>query len=387
MIQVIVKSGHVLPLWKGHPWVFNESIKQIQGVPKAGEVVDVFDEKQNFIGRGWYSPASQIRVRLLTRKEEEEVATPEFFKQRIQSAVYLRKSILQLDAQSNSYRVIHSEGDRLPGLVADWYDGILVVRISTIGMYQNVELLRTLFKKILEPRAIFFFYDAYLKKEGLPDFPEVTTDQQVVIQENGCSYQTQIGFQKTGFYLDQRANRRTFREIAFGKVLDAFCFCGGFGINALKGRGESVTFVDSSAQAITQTKQNLDRNELVGECIQDDIHRLMNAWKAQGRTFHTICLDPPKFVAQKAHLKQGLKKYQAINQLAFSILEPKGLLFTFSCSGGVEEEEFLRMVNTSAIAAKREIQILKRLSQGDDHPFLPACPQSIYLNGLVVLVY
>lgn len=387
MLHVIVKSGHALPLWKGHPWIYKESIKKIQGVPKAGEVVAVFDEQHHFIGQGWFSPASQIQIRLLTRDEREDVTAPIFFEQRIRDALHLRISVLHLETKTNSYRLIHSEGDRLPGLIADWYDGILVARISTIGMYQQTELLRSLFQQILSPKNIFFFYDAYLKKEGLPHIPEVMTDQQVLIQENGCVYQTQIGFQKTGFYLDQRANRHYFQETAFGKILDAFCFSGGFGINGLKGRGTSATFVDSSAQAIAQTQKNLEKNSLSGECVQSDVHRCLEQWKQERRTFHTICLDPPKFVAQKAHLKPGLKKYQALNQLAFSLLEPKGLLFTFSCSGGVDEEEFLRMINTAAIEANREIQILKRLSQGEDHPFLPACPQSIYLKGFVVLVH
>lgn len=386
MGKVILHPKSVLPVRKGHPWVFRESIRRIEGQPTPGSIVSVFDEQQNWIANGWFSPFSQIQVRLLSWDRNEPLENGQFLETRIRQAIDLRRVRLQLDKQTNSFRVIHSEGDRLPGLIADWFDGVLVVGISTWGMYLYQEKIEQILQNYLAPKQIFFFHDAFLKKEGLDVLPPVFPERDVDILEHNCSYRTRIGFQKTGFYLDQRDNRQLFRQFAFGEVLDAFCFAGGFGVQALKGQAEKVLFLDSSSQALEQTKINLELNQVSGECLRADVHHQFNLWKAEGRRFDTICLDPPKFVSQKSHLKQGLKKYQAINQLALSLLRPEGVLATFSCSGAVDEHLFLRMLSDAASSIKRDIQVLMRLQQAPDHPFLPSCPQSVYLKGFLLRV-
>ncbi len=376
----------------GHPWIFSGAAKEIPDcIP--GEIVEIRDSNGHFLAKGYINPKSQILVRILSFKEIEKIDDA-FIKRRITDALTLRSSLIK-DKTTDSFRLINAEGDLLPGLVVDKYRDVLVVQILTAGMERFRGVILDTLKEHIKPLCIYEKSDLLMrKKEGLeaqngPLFGSLSNP--VEILENGIKFlvDVEVG-QKTGFYLDQRDNRKELGKFALGKkVLNVFSYTGGFSIYALTNGANFVLNVEFSENAVEMAKKihmlNGIHDERQGYIIGDAFEVLRDLL-SHSKQFDIIILDPPKFAQSQSQLKNAIRGYKDINLLGIKLLKPGGLLFTFSCSGSVDIDLFSKIINWSAMDAKKSIQIVKRLSQPIDHPFLPNFPESEYLKGLVVRV-
>jgi 23S rRNA (cytosine1962-C5)-methyltransferase len=394
MNRVILKPGRERSPLRGHPWIFSGAIARVAGKPTAGATVEVFSQAGQCLGRGAYSPASQIRVRIWTFTEQEAIDTA-FFRRQIQSAL-ARREALQIPRRSHAYRLISAESDGLPGLIVDRYGGFLVCQFLSVGVEQWKHEIVPQLAALDEVRGIYERSDVEVrKKEGLGQTRGLLWGEEppalLEIEEQGLKFLVDVRQgHKTGFYLDQRDNRRLVRERSAGKaVLNCFAYTGGFGLAALQGGAEQVTNVEDVAGLIELTERNLTLNGFdPGRCsnLKADVFRLLRQYQEQGRSFDLIVLDPPKFAESQGHLQRASRGYKDINRLAFKLLRPNGLLFTFSCSGLMKPELFQKIVADAAIDAGRDGQILQWLGQAPDHPVRLQIPESHYLKGLLVTV-
>ncbi len=395
MASVTLRAGRDKSLRHRHPWVFSGAIASVSGDPEAGGIVDVLDARGSFLARGYYNEQSRIRVRVLTW--DDRPVDDEFWRSRVSAAVARRASLMG-DADGNACRLVHAEADLLPGLVADRYGDVVVVQFLTAG----VERARSAILDVLEgdtgARCVFERSDtASRTREGLKASVQCVrgdaglAEDAVTIVENGLSFRVNVGTgQKTGFYLDQRRNRALVSPLASGKsVLDAFCNTGGFGVGTLCAGAASVVFLDSSAPALQTLRANLDANgcdSTAVEVIQADAFEMLRSLRDTGRRFDLIVLDPPKFALSRHQLDKALRAYKDINMLAMELLVPGGTLATFSCSQAVDAASFTMAVSWAAMDARRDVQILQRLGQAEDHPVLVSFPESEYLKGLLCRV-
>lgn len=392
MKKVILKPGREKSLLQRHPWVFSGAIDKIIGNPGMGETVVVCDSHGGFLGWGAYSPASQIRVRIWSFDEEEKVSG-EFFYNRIISALLVRKGSFH-SHNTDAYRLAHAESDGLPGLVIDRYADWLVVQFLSAGAdYWKKEIVSILSE--LGVKGIYERSDVDVRRlEGLNETRGVLWGEEppskVLVKENGFQFAVDIRTgQKTGFYLDQRVNREKVREYCQGKdVLNCFCYTGGFTVYALAGGANSVVSIDSSDVALTLADENVKLNQLPGErngWVEADVFLALRRFRDEGRSFDLIVLDPPKFASTAAQAQRAARGYKDINLLAIKLLKPGGILFTFSCSGGITAELFQKIVAGAAIDARADALILERLHQSPDHPVLLTFPEGEYLKGLVCI--
>lgn len=389
LARLILKDGRQKSLLRRHPWVFSGAIARVEGEPQTGVTVAVQDAHGEFMALAAYSPASQIRARVWSWSPEE-LPDADFFRQRIQQSVLLRQPLL---AETNAVRLVHAESDGLPGLVVDQFGDVLVVQLLSAGAefwrQQIVEGLAAL----PGVETIYERSDAEVRRlEGLVERSGLLWGRQapepVQIRENGLEYQVSIeGGQKTGFYLDQRANRLQLRQQAAGRhAMDCFSFTGGFAINALQGGAASVTLVESSEEALALAESNLALNGFTQEkyeLVQADVFQQLRKYRDAGRSFDLIVLDPPKFAPTRKQVQQAARGYKDINLLAFKLLNPGGLLYTFSCSGGVDAPLFRQIVAGAALDAGVQAQVVNRLHQDSDHPVALNFPEGEYLKGLV----
>jgi 23S rRNA (cytosine1962-C5)-methyltransferase len=396
MKRMNLKKGREKAVLRRHPWIFSGAVRDVEGEPESGETVDIIDHHGGFLARGAYSPDSQIRARIWTW-EESEAIDEEFFRQRIQGAIALRKRWVE-SPDTSAYRLIHAESDNLPGLVVDKYNQTLIIQILSAGMErwrdQIIEILAESLDQ--EPECIFERSDVAVRAlEGLRERIGVChgalPDQPMVISENGLKFKANlITGQKTGFYLDQRDNRQFCREISGGKsVLNCFAFTGGFTVTSLAGGAESVLSIDSSTEAIEMAKENVALNQQPQErCrwIIGDVFEELRTLRDKAESFDMVILDPPKFAPTASQAKQAARGYKDINLYAFKLLNPGGILMTFSCSGGIDEAFFQKIVADAALDAGVDARILFRLSQAPDHPTHLAFPEGRYLKGLVIQV-
>jgi 23S rRNA (cytosine1962-C5)-methyltransferase len=384
--------GREKSLLRRHPWVFASAIQDLNRSPEMGETVQVLSAKGEFLAWGAFSPLSKIRIRVWSW-DLDTVINEEFFDRSIEQATALRK-ILDLEQISNAYRLVHAESDNLPGLIVDRYDDKLVVQFLASGVeYWRKALVGLLVDKF-KPYCVYERSDADVRQlEGLPlQSGVIYGEEPPVMQkiyENDISYYVDIRLgHKTGFYLDQRANRRRLRNYVLNKdVLDCFSYSGGFSINALKGGAQTVLAIDASADALLLSKQNLQLNALPVEKIdwlEGDVFQVMRKLRDQSRSFDVIILDPPKFAPTSAQAERAAPGYKDINLLAFKLLRPGGNLITFSCSGGVSTELFQKIVADAALDAGVHAQILEHLHQGADHPIGLNFPEGQYLKGFVI---
>jgi 23S rRNA (cytosine1962-C5)-methyltransferase len=302
---------------------------------------------------------------------------------------------LNVTGQSNAYRLIYAESDGIPGLIVDRYDDVLVLQSLTAGSEFWKETLADLLLAETGLSIIYERSDADVRElEGLETkvglLRGTLPDSQITIHENGLKFNVNLGSgHKTGFYLDQRANRQRLRELARDKdVLDCFCYTGGFTINALAGGARSTLSIDSSADALALAKENVELNSLRAEktnFLEGDIFQLLRKFRDENRSFDMIILDPPKFAPTAAQAERAARGYKDINLLAFKLLRAGGMLVTFSCSGGVDAGLFQKIVAGAALDASVEAQIVEHLSQGPDHPVSLHFPEAAYLKGLVCL--
>jgi 23S rRNA (cytosine1962-C5)-methyltransferase len=356
----------------------------------AGATVDLLSFNGDFLARAAYSPTSQIRARVWTF--EDEPVDAEFFRRKIHAALGMRRK-LKVESQTNAIRLIHAESDGLPGLIVDRYGDVLVLQSLTTGSEFWKETIADILLEEMGLSTIYERSDADVRElEGLP--PKVgvlrgsTLHDPLIITEHGLQFQVDLqGGHKTGFYLDQRANRLKVRELAQGRdVLDYFCYTGGFTVNALAGGAKSVLSVDSSADALKLCRENVALNDIPvtrHTSLEGDVFQLLRKFRDEGRSFDMVILDPPKFAPTSAQVEKAARAYKDINLLAFKLLRAGGILVTFSCSGGVDAALFQKIVAGAALDAGVEAQIVEHLSQAADHPVLLSFPEGAYLKGLV----
>jgi 23S rRNA (cytosine1962-C5)-methyltransferase len=392
MADVILKPGREKSLLRRHPWIFSGAIREAEKDIASGSSVDLLSSDKRFLARASYSPASQIRARVWTF--EDEVIDREFFRRKIRSSLATRQK-LQVEDQSNAYRLIYAESDGIPGLIVDKYNDVLVFQSLTAGSEYWKETLADLLLEETGLTTIYERSDADVRGlEGLE--PKVGslrgTNPQlpITITEHNLKFSVNLATgHKTGFYLDQRRNRTRVRELAKDReVLDCFCYTGGFTVNALAGGAKSVLSVDSSADALELCKENIALNNLSLDkhsSLEGDVFQLLRKFRDESRSFDMIILDPPKFAPTSAHAEKATRAYKDINLLAFKLLRPGGILVTFSCSGGVDSALFQKIVAGAALDAGVEAQVVEHLSQGADHPVSLHFPEGTYLKGLVCL--
>lgn len=389
---VILKPKKEYSLEKRHPWVFSGAIQSRHGKPRSGDRVSVRTAEGEWCGWGHYTKGQTIAVRMLDFSSS--IPTADFWTMRLKSALDWRENLNLIQGEAtNCCRLVHGEGDGLPGLILDWYDGVLVMQLHTMGMLNErmeivgalVELLGNRLVAIYDKSAkVLSRHHGIEHKDGVVwgALPEL-----VEARENGNLYEVDVvEGQKTGFFLDQRDNRRLLSEHAMGKrVLNVFSYTGGFSVSALSAGAASVTSLDSSARALEVGERNVQRNG--GGNRHDSIEAdALEYFKSDLPDFDVIVLDPPAF-AKSAHAKQSaIQAYQRLNASALSRMRKGTLLFTFSCSQAVDEEHFKRAVLGAALRSNKEVQILKRLQQPSDHPIAGGHPEGNYLKGLLLRV-
>lgn len=387
MNKVYLKRGKEESLLRFHPWIFSGAIHHTDNGIEEGELVRVVTENGDFIAVGHYQQGS-IAVRVLTFNEVE--IDDQFWESRLQSALDMRLSIgLANNPQTNAYRLVHGEGDLLPGLIIDVYGDTAVMQAHSIGMHLSRHAIAQALAKVMKNRVSNIYY----KSETTLSFVEPEngfllgeTDNNIAVENGLKFYVDWLRGQKTGFFVDQRENRALLEKYSADKnVLNMFCYTGGFSFYAMRGGAKSVHSVDSSAKAIELTRRNVELNfpgDSRHEAFCEDAFKYLD--KIQG--YNLIILDPPAFAKHRGALHNALKGYTRLNQKAFEKIEKGGILFTFSCSQVVTKEHFRNAVFTAAALAKRKVRILHQLHQPADHPINIYHPEGEYLKGLVLYV-
>jgi 23S rRNA (cytosine1962-C5)-methyltransferase len=393
MNSLWLKPGRERSLLRRHPWIFSGAVEKIKGNPAAGETLEVLASNGQFLARAAYSPTSQIRARVWTFDPDEPVDA-DFFRRRIQTAAAARR-ILDVPRESDSYRLIYAESDGLPGVIVDRYSQILVIQFLSTGAEAWRETILDQLVEVTGLTMAFERSDADVRElEGLaPRTGSVRGNigqPLIPIRENELDFQVNIKEgHKTGFYLDQRPNRRRVREMVKDRdVLDCFCYTGGFSVNALAGGARSVLSLDSSSEALTLCRQNVGMQpafEARHQVMEGEVFQTLRKFRDEDRHFDAVILDPPKFAPTAAHAEKAARGYKDINLLGFKLLRPGGLLITFSCSGGVDAPLFQKIVASAALDAGVNARIVEHLTQGSDHPVALTFPESAYLKGLVCL--
>ena len=396
-MKIHLKAGRERSLLRRHPWVFSGAIDKIYGSPVSGDTVQVRASDGRFLAWAAWSPQSQIRARVWSF-EEPDLPGSELLRGRIEQALALRRALGLQEAtghdSTRALRLVHGEADRLPGFIVDRYGDTLVAQVLSAGIERWRDLLADTLLEQTGCARIYERSDADVRElEGLPartgamrgDAPAVPLE----IVEHGLRYAVDvIGGQKTGFYLDQRDNRRRIRELAAGRdVLNCFCYTGGFSLAALAGGAQSVASVDSSGPALALARRSVQTNgfdALRTEWIEADVSRYLRDARSQGRSFDLVVLDPPKFAPTEKHAPAAARAYKDINLNALKLLRPGGLLATFSCSGGVSADLFQKIVAGAAADAAASATLLERFHAAPDHPVLLEFPEGEYLKGLLL---
>jgi 23S rRNA (cytosine1962-C5)-methyltransferase len=391
--QITLKAGRERSVLQRHPWIFSSAITLTERVPPDGAVVDVYSSGGDWLARGTWSGKSQIQVRLWTWNQDDTIDA-DLIERRITRAIEGR-SALTNDPATNAYRVVFSESDGLPGLIADRYGEFIVVQLLTVGVAIRAQPIVEALAAAMQPRGVYERSDAEIRaKEGLEPATRLLWGEApaapIEILENDQRYLIDfMSGQKTGAYLDQRINRR--RVAAYCRdadVLSCFSYTGGFELQAAAAGARQITAIDSSAEALAIAAQNFERNGITTpvERIEGNVFSELRRFRAEGRSFDVIVLDPPKFVQQRGQLERASRGYKDINWLAMQLLRPNGILATFSCSGLVSIDLFQKIVFGAAVDARRDVQILERLAQAPDHPVLLTFPEAEYLKGLICRV-
>lgn len=389
---VFLNPGKDKPVRQGHPWIFSGALRKEPKDATPGMIVDVLDAEKRFVARGYYNQASQIRVRVLTTNEFEMIDGA-LIRARVKDAITRRQGIFASGA-TNCARLVAHESDLLPGLIVDRYGEWIAFQIVTAGMECWRQVIIEALKEFCQPVGIIERSDdAVRAKEGLPSRSEVVMGRLplggVPVLENGMKLFVDIeGGHKTGFYLDQRDNRAIVRDYARGlKVLNCFSFTGGFSVAAMQGEASDIINVDESLPALEISRRNLEANGFDtrdDQFIRADVFKLLRDYKSRGLTFDMIILDPPKFVSSSSQIDKACRGYKDLNLLGMQLLKPNGLLATFSCSGLISRDLFQKVVFGASVDAKANLQIIKHLSQAEDHPTLLAFPESLYLKGFLL---
>lgn len=393
MAIVTLKPRKARPFYGRHPWVLESAIDRVEGDPADGDEVDLLADTGQWIARGLYNSHSRIRVRLYSWLAGESLDEP-FWRSRLLRALQLR-STLQLDDKEGAARLVNSEADGLSGLTIDRYGDHLVLQVTSLAIATRVDLLARLALETSKARgAIAKTEKGVARLEGLT-LDETATwgepvDGPAFIQEHGVRYGVDLAAgQKTGFYLDQRDNRRAAAGyLRNRRVLDMFCYSGGFSLcAAMLGGANHVLGIDSSERAIALARANAELNGVPNAHFEvSDAFATLEAQQAAGRRYGAIVLDPPKFAQSRKALPESLRAYHQLNRQAVDLLEPDGILVTCSCSGYVSREDFLHMLAEVAQRSGREIQVLEQRGAAADHPVSVTCPENEYLKCLICRV-
>ena len=394
MHSVKLKKGKEKAVRQMHPWVFSGAIDQIKGKPENGDIVMVNDSNNAFLAYGFFNDKSRVAVRLLEWNQETEI-DESWWRKKIKTAVKHRDNLNSKG--TNTYRLIFSEADFLPGLIVDRYADFLSVQILTSGIEHIKGVILDELQQLLKPKGIFDRSDASARAhEGMdassggilmgsepPEF--------VKVKENGVLYQVNIAEgQKSGFYCDQRDNRKWVAEYTKGKrVLDCFSYSGGFSLNAISKGAKEVISVDSSALALETLKRNIESNnftETPHRLIQSDVNKQLRVFREENEKFDVIILDPPKYAPSRSALTKASRAYKDLNRMAMLLLNEGGLLATYSCSGAVDMSMFKQIIAWAALDAGKEVQFIQQFSQAADHPVRSSFPEGEYLKGLLCRV-
>ncbi|MBH3072254.1 23S rRNA (cytosine(1962)-C(5))-methyltransferase RlmI [Serratia marcescens] len=393
-MRLYLAKGREKSLLRHHPWVFSGAVQRVEGKAHSGETIDILDSQGKWLARGAYSPESQIRARVWTFQQDEEINI-DFFIRRLQQAQSWRDWVAQRDGL-DGYRLIAGESDGLPGITIDRFQNFLVLQLLSAGAeYQRPALLSAL-QHCYPECSIYDRSDvAVRKKEGLPlaqgpvfgDLPP----ELLPITEHGMKLLVDIQQgHKTGFYLDQRDSRLAARNYSAGRrVLNCFSYTGAFAVSALMGGCAQVISVDTSQAALDIAKQNVELNKLdlnKAEFVRDDVFQLLRNYRTQGEKFDLIIMDPPKFVENKNQLASACRGYKDINMLALQLLNPGGILLSFSCSGLMPTDLFQKILADAAVDAGRDVQFIEQFRQAADHPVIATYPEGLYLKGFACRV-
>lgn len=393
MTKIIIKSAKVAAIQRKHPWIFSGAIQKIVGKVKDGDIVTVYTPDNQYLATGHYQDKGSISVRIFSFDNQEIDAS--FWEAKIQKAVDYRERIgLFSKTSTNVFRLINAEGDGLPSLIADFYNGVLVIQTHSMGMYKVRKALARAFTKVLGDRieAIYDKSKATLPNQNTPIdnaylYGNPTTHNRAVT-ENGHQFLVDWAEgQKTGFFIDQRDNRQLLGELVKGKkVLNAFCYSGGFSVYALKNGASLVHSVDSSRKAMDWTVKNIalnDLDEAPHEGYTKDVFKFLQATE---ESYDVIVLDPPAYTKNLKRRHKAIQGYKRLNAKALSVLPKGGLLMTYSCSGVVTRQLFVDTIRAAAIEAGREVKLIKHLVQPYDHPVNIFHPEGEYLKGVLLEV-
>jgi len=361
-----------------HPWFYRKMIQKPKEPLPAGSAVKVRDREGRLVGTGFYNPRAELALRMFSDGEVRDLER--HFVEQLDQAIRLREEVLQVTRVTDSYRLVHAEADGFPGLIVDKLGGAIVAQVASLGMQQQLEPLgESLLRHYPKTRLVLLQDKDWTEREGMQKLPR-PAPVQTTVREHGIRYQVHAGTgHKTGFFADQRDNRLTVRMLARNRdVLDLCCNSGGFAMNAVKGGAVRVLAGDLDEAMVAQTEANAKENKLAFDCVHGDAFDMLR--EAKNGRHDLIVLDPPKWVANKNEIDQGLQRYQDLNRLGFEKVARGGMVVTCSCSGSVSEERFVRMLREAAAAARRDVRVTALRSAGGDHPFALECPETRYLK-------
>lgn len=388
--RVILKPKRAQPFFARHPWVFAGAIEKVTGTPADGDEVDVVSSGGNFVARGLFNSQSKIHVRLYSWQEGTALDR-DFFRDRIARAISMRHHVLHLAGPDRGYRVVFSESDFLSGMVVDRYGEWLAVQFTALGLGNRRQMLGELLRELLNPRGIYLRTEKGIGKlEGVELHDELLWGEpppaDLAIEENGLRFLVNLAEgQKTGYYLDQRDNRAAIARLCPGKrVLDAFCYTGGFGLYAAKAGAAEVLGVDASGPALDLARRNAVANGLANVSFEGaDVFRHLADLAAAGRKFDVLVLDPPKFARNRAAVPEALKGYRRLHQLAMKLLDRDGVLVSCCCTGLIALQDLEDVIAQVASDAKRDLQFMERRGSAPDHPVAASCRETGYLKCVV----
>lgn len=393
MARITLRKGRVQPVWAGHPWVFAQAIERLEGAPAPGDAVEVVDPRGKHLGRGFWSPDSAIPVRLVTHDEDEALDEGALVR-RLERARARRERLGLPDPDSDAYRLVHAEGDDLPGLVVDVYRDVAVVQLLTHGMKRHEDALIGAITRIADVRVVAEARGGRMQeKEGLHVEPKIVRGpdrKHLRFRERGFEYEIELALaQKTGFYFDQRDNRALVERLARGRrVLDLYSYVGAFALAAARGGARYVHAFDKNAAIVTEAASIASMNGL-GDRIEharQDVKNVLSKLAQDGARYDLAIVDPPKLAPTARHLERARSAYRRLNAQVLALMAPGGLVASCSCSAAMRPEELIRTLAMAARDVSRRVRLLHLGQQGLDHPVPAAFPEGRYLKCALVEV-
>jgi 23S rRNA (cytosine1962-C5)-methyltransferase len=388
--EIVIKAGHVQPVWAGHPWVYAQGVERTLGAPSAGDEVVVLDAKGNRLGRGLYSPQSAIVVRLHSRNADEAF-DESLLLARLRRAELARTRLLAAEGgeKTSAYRLVYGEGDELPGLIVDRFEDVLVVQLGTIGLFRRTELIVAALQQVFRPKSILNrTSERQAQSEGFTLGPAVAfgdTPTELGVVERGLSLSLPLSLtQKTGFYFDQRPLRARIEHWAEGRdVLDAYSYVGAVGLFAKRGGAKTVLAVDSSRAAVLTGKKAAAELALDVSFEEADAEKFL---AARPRSFDLVVADPPKFAFSRSMQQKAMRAFRRVSGLAVGAVREGGIVALSSCSAALGMGEVERCLALGAADVGRRARIFERVYQGGDHPVPAAFPEGLYLSSVLAWV-